>query len=431
MDDFCWLTGPEAAKWLADTAAESRQPGTSAVRLASRLRGQLSAERTRLVLEQVELRRRGGEKFARADSMFFTPVGLEQSTDEVVAAYKTGRLHQMRVADLCCGIGGDALALAKRGPMIAIDRDPIASRFTEANLRAHGLEVAKEDATMRSVEVRIAEIAMESANALQLQNFGAWHIDPDRRPEGRRTTKVDWQEPGVEVLETLLAANSKAGIKLAPGAELPERWEQDAELEWISRGRQCRQLVAWFGDLAKSPGQRRATVLAGNPGETLRVATSWVGVPIECPIAERIRDFIYEPDAAVLAAKLEGVLATRWDLQAIAAGCAYLTGKHAHSVPGDFSSFEVLETMPYDVKRLKAWLKQRDIGRLEVKKRGVPLDPAHVRRDLRNDGHESATIFLARVSGQVTAIVARRISVETSQGSGVGAEGVPPVSPDG
>jgi hypothetical protein len=420
IDDYRWLTGPEGAKWLAEAAAEQRKPGFSPVRLAARLRGQLSPARTGLVLEQVELRRRGKEKFARADSMFFTSLGLEQATDEVVAAHKTGRLRQMRVADLCCGIGGDTVALARRGPTVAIDRDPIATLFATANLSAHGVEIAKDDATKFSTEMCTGEITADSAIAIQLQDFGAWHIDPDRRPDGHRTTKVEWQDPGIDIIEALLAANSKAVIKLAPGAELPERWQQEAELEWISRGRQCRQLVAWFGYLAECPGKRRATILTGNPGEPSHVATSWFGTPIECSIAERIDDYIYEPDAAILAAKLEGAFAARWELKAISAGCAYLTGKHTY-VGLNCSSFEVLETMPYDIKRLKAWLKQRGIGRLEVKKRGVPLEPEQVRRDLRNDGDESATIFLARVSGQVTAVVTCRLeSLPPLESSGEG-----------
>jgi hypothetical protein len=415
FDDYRWLTGPDAAKWLADAAAEHQKPGFSPVRLAARLRGELSPARTGLVLEQVELRRRGREKFGRADSMFFTPLGLEQATDEVVAAHKTGRLRQMSVADLCCGIGGDALALARRGPTVAIDRDPIATLFVEANLYAHGIDVVKADATSFSTEVRTGEITSDSATAFQLKDFGAWHIDPDRRPEGRRTTKVEWQDPGIEVLESLMAANSKAVIKLAPGAKLPEHWEQEAELEWISRGRQCRQLVAWFGYLAEFPGKRRATVLTGNPGEPPRVAGGCIGVPLECPIAERIGKYVYEPDAAVLAANLEGWLAKLHSLEAIAAGVAYLTADHGFLGLSDVSSFEVLETLPYDVKRLKAWLKQRGIGRLEVKKRGVTLDPESVRRDLRNDGSESATLLLAKISGQVTAIVARRLEPPPSR----------------
>ncbi len=121
LDDCRWLVGPEAAPWLAE--AEQLLHDCSAagvVRAAEKLRQTLSADRTHLVLEQVELRRRAKEKFPLAASMFFTPVGLEQATDAWIAHYKAGRFPPSApVADLCCGIGGDLMALARAGTFAA------------------------------------------------------------------------------------------------------------------------------------------------------------------------------------------------------------------------------------------------------------------------------------------------------------------------
>ncbi len=83
--------------------------------------------------------------------------------------------------------------------------------------------------------------------------FAAWHIDPDRRPEGRRTTRVELHEPGPAAIDRLRAARAEGAVKLAPAATLPDAWCQEAELEWISRGCECRQLVCWFGTLGAMP----------------------------------------------------------------------------------------------------------------------------------------------------------------------------------
>lgn len=404
IDDFRWLVGSEAARWLEEASAEARRPGFPPVRLAARLREQLSPEKAHLVLEQVELRDRGRDKFARAESMFFARVGLEQATDELVAAHKAARfLAKLPVADLCCGIGGDAIALAERGDLVAMDRDPVALILAEANLKG-----------ITTASVQRQTIDANSIAELRLGGFSAWHIDPDRRPAGHRTTKVELHEPGVDVLRALLAANPSGAVKLAPGAEFAEAWWNEAELEWISRGRQCRQLMAWFGKLAKSPGMRRATVLAGQLGEPPQVAGCVVGVAeMECEFADRIGRYVYEPDAAVLAAKLEGALAQQHALAEIAGGIAYFTADYLVT-DGALAAFEVLEAMPYDVRRLKAWLSERQFGRLEVKKRGVPIEPDEVRRKLQNRGEESATILLARVAGQITAVVTRRIALTST-----------------
>lgn len=136
LDDLRWLVGPAAEEVLA-AAAELTGELTTQLK---RLRGMVSPARARLVLGQVELRRRGREKFATAGRMFFTQLGLEQATDEIVAGYKAARFAgQERIYDLCTGIGGDLLALAAVGPTTGFDRDPVSALFAEANARALGL----------------------------------------------------------------------------------------------------------------------------------------------------------------------------------------------------------------------------------------------------------------------------------------------------
>ena len=117
LDDYRWLVSADATEWL-DLAAVRQAQAT--VRLAAELRHHLSLARAHLILEQVELRHRAARKFAVAASMFFAHRGLEQATDQFVAAYKASRFSPaVPVADLCCGIGGDLMALAGARPQRA------------------------------------------------------------------------------------------------------------------------------------------------------------------------------------------------------------------------------------------------------------------------------------------------------------------------
>src|SRR5690606_8796502 len=135
-----------------------------------------------------------------AERMFFTRVGLEQATDERVAAYKAGRFAVgSRIADLCCGIGGDLLALSQRGEAVGVDANEIVTAIAARNAEVVG-------AANASVQVARAE-------EIPLAEFNAWHIDPDRRPSGKRTTNVELHEPPLEVLERMLAENSNGAIK--------------------------------------------------------------------------------------------------------------------------------------------------------------------------------------------------------------------------
>ena len=194
------------------------------------------------------------EKFAAAERMFFTPLGLEQATDEVVAACKAERFPAGGpLADLCCGVGGDLLALAARGPVCGVDRDPIMATIAEANARV-----------TLGCDNRVS-VQTNDVRSLDIAPFTAWHIDPDRRSSGRRTTRVELHEPPPEVIERLLAVCPNGAVKLAPAAALPTGWSERAELEWFSSRRECRQLVAWFGNLASRPSQRQATMLGAAP----------------------------------------------------------------------------------------------------------------------------------------------------------------------
>ncbi len=418
LDDYRWLIGDEAAGWLDRAAADSRP----LVAQADRLRKVLSPARARLVLEQVELRRRARVKFAAADRMFFTRVGLEQATDCFVAAYKAARFPAGEpVADLCCGIGGDLLALARRGPATGLDRDPTAALLAETNLQRSrsGPPVFLPNPQPH------AQVRCMDASAFPLHETSAWHLDPDRRPEGRRTTRIEFHEPGPEIMERLLAACGNAAIKLAPAAEVPAAWAQAAELEWIGRGRQCRQLVAWFGRLAEHAGHRRATIvspmceLESTPGmetpkaespfdpQSVHVRTLVGSASDPVPIAPRLGFYVFEPDPAVLAAGLVGTLAAEHGLAVAAHGIAYLVGERPLDDPA-LACFQVIESMPFDLKRLRQWLGQRGIGRLEIKKRGVIEKPEQIRRRLHLRGDGAAVLLVAPLSQGVTAILARR-----------------------
>ena len=251
------------------------------------MRDFLSPEQAAAALQQCELRDRARTKFSAAERLYFTPMGLEQSTDEAVARYKAQRFAGARgVFDLCTGIGGDLMALAAVATVVGHDRDAVAAIFAAANVAVVGHDVAL--------------VCDRDVTSLNLAECNAWHLDPDRRPEGRHTTRVELHEPSADAISNMLVQNPNAAIKLAPAASWPDRWTGDAEWEWISRGRQCRQLVAWFGELGHAAGRQRATLLS----EKGSVAGSIVGDEETPPRADSVDCFVMEPDVAVLAAQL-------------------------------------------------------------------------------------------------------------------------------
>jgi hypothetical protein len=403
LADIEWLTGDEARTLLAELAEDTAPLHT----VIAKLRGQLSAARTHLVVEQAELRRRATEKFTHPERLYFTRIGLEQATDEWVAGYKAARFATPRagssptpapnvpplaVADLCCGIGGDLMALAATTTAIGVDRDPASAHFARLN---------------SNTTVHVTDIT-----DFDLGECDAWHIDPDRRATGHRTTSLDYFTPDRATIERMLSTAPHAAIKLAPATIVPPDWAERCEQEWISRDRECKQLVAWHGRLAHTPGERRATILfSTNPtplaarGLAPRTIAGQPNQPT--PITAAPLRYIFDVDPAVLAAHLTGTLAAQHNFAALGPGPTYLTGPNP--IDDDaLDCFEIFDVLPLRTRELSRYLHARNIGQLEIKKRGVDITPENLRRDLKLRGPNAATLLITNIAARPTAILAHR-----------------------
>ncbi len=93
---------------------------------------------------------------------------------------------------------------------------------------------------------------------------------------------------------------------------------------------------------------------------------------------------------------------------------AYLTSDAALTSPF-VQSFRVRETMPANPKAISAVLKREGIGTLEIKKRGMDVDPAVFRKKLALKGDQAATLILARIGSQRLAVLADRVGAAEPQ----------------
>jgi hypothetical protein len=187
-------------------AAEELRPAEDTLLAClERLRKHFPAELARAALETALLRQRARAKFARAGQMYFTREALEQSSGEVVSRHRAGRFAGFGVVgDFCCGLGGDTVALAARGEVVAVDADPLRLALAGANLCAYGL---RGRATLLGGDVV----------AMPLPDVPAAFVDPDRRPGGRRRLSVRECRPPLDAVRARLPPGLPLGVKLAPG----------------------------------------------------------------------------------------------------------------------------------------------------------------------------------------------------------------------
>ena len=89
-------------------------------------------------------------------------------------------------------------------------------------------------------------------------------------------------------------------------------------------------------------------------------------------------------------------------------GDAYVYADAARPTPYA-RCLEVLESLPFSLKRLRARLRDLDVGRAEILKRGSALEPERLRRDLRLTGREAISLVLTRVADAPTVLLCRPV----------------------
>lgn len=324
-------------------------------------------------VEQVRLRLRAAGRFSRAGQMWLAASLLEQASGEEVSRWRARRFARWeRVGDLCCGLGGDTLALGEVTGVVAVDRDPLALALTRANAEALGLA--------GRVETRPGEVpeAVPEVPA-------AW-IDPGRREGGTRTRSLERMSPSLAAVLSLRPRIPHLGIKLAPGTDDADLDRHVGDLpherEFLSVRGECRELVVWTGDLA-----RAAVEEGGGQGPLRRATLLPLGVELSGhPQAyERVGEpgpWLLEPDAAVIRAGLVGNLARQVGAWAIDPQLAYLSASEPVMTP--FARlYRIQRPEPFSGKTLGAHLRRLGAGDVVIKTRGAAVRPEILRQQMR------------------------------------------------
>lgn len=383
---------------LSRTAGELAG-GADPAKLNTELRRSgLSPDQTAAVLTQATLRLKARAKFGElAMSLLFTPAGLEQATRAGVAARHAARYRAAectRVADLGCGIGAESVALIGAGiTPLPVELDPMTARIA-----AHNLGVVAAHHRSPLPEVRLGD-----AESIGPGDADGVFLDPARRTAGHSDTRrvsTDGYSPSLEFAFGL-ARELPTGVKLGPGFDR-ELIPDEAEAQWVSVDGQVVETGVWFGLLARPGVKRSALVIRGGEAAELSASEDSPDAPIR-PRGE----YLYEPDGAVIRARLIGKLAGQIGAGMLSAGIAYLTADRL--IPTAFAQpFRVLDELPVREKELKRALTERGIGTLEIKKRGADVDPAALRTRLKLRGPNRATLFLTREAGSHVALLAER-----------------------
>lgn len=399
------LVSPEGARAL-DAAAAFDDPDSLAA--GERMRREFPPLLAAAALTQIGLRRRARAKLGEcASAMLWTPDGVEQATRAQVSAWRAARLAASgieQVIDIGCGCGADALAFLDAGMTVrAVEMDPATAMLARFNL-----DVASSGSGRAEV---LCGDGVELVDKLvaDAKEPACVFLDPARRTSHGRSWRVADLSPAWSFVEEQLASDHPSVVKLGPGFPR-ELIPEDTEAIWVSDGGELVECGLWHLPDAPDwlPG-RSAMLLpqgiraAGDDG------ADHLGV---APVGR----YLYEPDPAVsraqaitaISGKTPGLNGHDSGLWRLAPEVGYLSGNELFNT--DLAqAFEVIDVLDAGLKSLRKWVRQERIGTLEIKKRAVLIDPAMLRRQLRPQGPQSATLVITPTVDGTRALVVKRL----------------------
>ena len=370
--------------------------------VADALSKRLPPHLRRLASEIWSLRLRARGKLERADELVLFGNALQQATDHRVARWRAERFARFGscVVDATAGVGGDAMQAVGCGlRVVAAEPNP-----DRAAALAHNLGVFGADHL----------VVRARAEALPVARPELLAIDPDRRPGERRSLDPRRAEPSWAcVLGLVERTRAVASVKLAPGFDvgalgeherpaLPHRWS------WVSLAGELKELALWCGPALEGSARREAITIGADGRVHERT-----GDPSALPDPGTAREdatYLFEADRALVRSGLVAALADEHSLHGLMRDGGYLAGAAPVDSPW-LTRFRVLESSPMDGKRIRALLREHDIGRLTVKKRGIPDSAEELARRWKGKGTRPGTLIaLGHLGGQRVWLVERDLA---------------------
>ncbi|MCH2210378.1 MAG: methyltransferase domain-containing protein [Fuerstiella sp.] len=341
--------------------------------------------RAAFMLHEARIRARG--VLHDAEHLWLTAAGVQQCTHPAVATHKAERFpRNVSVLDLCCGIGSDAAALARRASVTVVDNDETMLQRCRWNL----------DIWNCSAQPSILDDAQNISLSGRLI-----HADPDRRVGRVRPVKrLEQYCPDLDWMQAATKTAAGGAIKISSAGNFMQKFP-DCEIELVSLHGECREATVWFGELAPAE-QFRATVLpSGNTiaGDPLGVTADFAVYPGR---------YLFDPDPAVVRAGLVDAVCEQLNLQRLDAGEEYLTSDECPD-SSFVTEFEVIAVLPNSLKRLRHYFRSKPASRYEIKCRHLSITADAVAKQLPTGGTEPQVVFFLRNCGKTRIIVAKRI----------------------
>ncbi|TLU81516.1 MAG: hypothetical protein FDX21_11905 [Chlorobium sp.] len=345
----------------------------------------------RAMAEQLACRQKAVKKLPTLsqNNLLYTPLALEQSSGERTALYKASFMSGKRAIDLSGGLGIDTMFLARAFQQVVyFERDPLLCALVEHNLTVSG----------------ITNVAIKNGDSISMlakypdNSFDWIYVDPARREQGQRSIALEAASPDVVASHDLLLKKApKVCIKASPALEISGLKKLLPALHTIvvvSVDRECKEILLLLERAYPSDGpvQVKAVCLNADSEEITEVVGGGEAPRV---VGTAVKEYLYEPDPAIIKARLSVVLARDSGLQFVNKSVDYLTADcKIKAFPG--RTFRVVECVPYKPKSFRAFLERHAIAGASIQRRDFPLAAEELRKKYRLLESERAFLFFTR-----------------------------------
>lgn len=341
----------------------------------------------RAIAEQIYCYQRAVKKLPllSRQNLLYEKTALEQASGETTAKFKTA-ISGFRMMDLTGGLGIDSIYLSQKfDSLIYCESDPVLFEMFNINLNTLKLN-------------NITTYNEDSITILQNypDNFFDWlYVDPSRRTKGKRLLNAQNYSPNIiEHQDLLFSKAEKILIKLSPADEIEEIKKHVTNIDEImvlSVDNECKEILVVLNRRKSKTHIPVEAVILNSKDDAFRIFSSKDNSPL---ITNPLKYF-YEPDAAIIKAKITAEVAAQYSLKFINNSVDYLTSEnHIPDFPG--RKFIIKEYFTYNKKHLAGYFKTLNIKNANFARRDFPDSPEVLRTKYKIEDGGNDYFFFTR-----------------------------------
>ncbi|GBU25060.1 hypothetical protein R83H12_01699 [Fibrobacteria bacterium R8-3-H12] len=347
------------------------------LKLSAKLSKKFNQQERRALIHYLEILPKIRKKFCLQNiDLICDRLAFEQATARDISEYKA-RMWQSgaKIADLCCGMGGDSFWLP-------------------SGIVASGADIAPERVLMFNENMERLKQPHRAVlqNALEAKSGDFFCIDPARR---------DGLNPSFGSLLELSKKFCGGMVKLPP-AYPEEELPKESDILYLGDAKDCRECLMLTGVFGK--GTIRAAAIC--EGETYEWQCKKDELQNINSDTKKLGNFILEPIPVLVRSHLFLSEAKKCGFWQIDSTLAYLSCEEFLPEHKGFAAYKVIDQSSLSTNSVKAMLKKHCIGKITLKKRGVEVIPEAEIHRLSPKGEKEGVLFYTRVLGEKMAILA-------------------------